>query len=107
MNVGRQVDKQSILNNFMPPLIILAPTDGTFYNVERVKMFLTEEYKSKYYNSMKDVSLPAANMKAIVALCGSANCDEKKMFEFVGDNPLSPFPIDYTSGKWSKYKRNR
>ena len=58
-------------------------------------MYLSEEFQSKYYNSLKDVSLPAANMKAIVALCGSTNCDEKQLFNFMGNNPLSPFPIQY------------
>ena len=70
-------------------------TDGSFYNVERVSTFLTNEYKSKYYNSIKDVSLPSANMKAIVALCGTTKCDQNRFFQFMGDNPLSPFTIDY------------
>ena len=34
-------------------------------------------------------------MKAIVALCGTTKCDQDRFFQFMGDNPLSPFPIDY------------
>eukprot|EP00116_Pleurobrachia_bachei_P002887 sb/3463149/ len=70
-------------------------TEGDYDNVLGVDMYLSEEFQSKYYNSLKDVSLPAANMKAIVALCGSTNCDEKRLFNFMGNNPLSPFPIQY------------
>ena len=57
---------------------------------------MTEEYKERFYDSIKDVSLPSANMKAIVALCGSAKCDHNKLFRFLGDNSLTPFPIEYT-----------
>ena len=72
-------------------------SDGTFFNVESVDMFLSDEYQEKLFRSISDVSLPSANMKAIVALCGSAYCDHNKLFKFLGYSTLAPFPTRYTS----------
>ena len=49
------------------------------------------------YDSLKDVALPAANLKAIVALCGSSDCNKETFFNFIGTTPQSPFIINFTT----------
>merc|ERR1719154_996412 len=49
------------------------------------------------YDSCKNVFAPSFGQDAIILLCGpyGKNCNPHRLFDYFGDNPLTPFPLNY------------
>lgn len=68
--------------------------------VSAVNYAISTDFGVGTYNSCKDVSLPAANQKAISMTCGDkdpSQCSPKDWLKYMGDpnNPKAPFEINF------------
>ena len=67
--------------------------------IPAVTVLLAREFTEGLFNSCKDVSLPAANDKAISVLCGTAAkyCTASKLFSYLGNtgNGKTTIPFKY------------
>jgi Niemann-Pick C1 protein len=77
--------------------IILTKTE-TYVN--KIDLYITEEYINGTYNSCKNVQYPSTGQLALDLMCGewgAAKCSPINWYNFMGDETkqVVPFQIDY------------
>lgn len=67
--------------------------------ISEVDVHLTSAYATGTVESCRTVSMPTTGEYALNLMCGGKTaftCSPKDFFEFLGNNPFSPFIINFT-----------
>jgi Niemann-Pick C1 protein len=83
---------------FMNGTIGNSTVDSSVQIVEKVEVFLTDDYADNLYDSCANVQFSGGGAKVMNLLCGSTDCNPLKFLDFQGNPALngeSPFRITY------------
>lgn len=66
--------------------------------ISEVEVHLSLQYAQETVDSCRQVSVPSTGEYALDLMCDNtmaAQCTPQKFYDFIGNNPVSPFKIDF------------